>query len=103
MLSHWRSLRTKFLKMKLCQGQTWKRGDTYFRIAKLDRLSVDYKLIENLTTKEGGHHRATKKEFCRLIKNAVLMTAREVSEIRDGVKVIDLPTSDSKEAQTKPI
>ncbi|MGZ5568974.1 MAG: hypothetical protein ACXWKG_18340, partial [Limisphaerales bacterium] len=43
-------------EMKLCQGQTWRRGDTYFRIAKVDRLSVDYKLIENLTTKEGGHH-----------------------------------------------
>ncbi len=68
--------------MKLCQGQTWKRGDCYFRIARLERLSVEYKLIDNLTTKEGVHHKATKKEFCRLIKNAVLMTADEVAEAR---------------------
>ena len=68
--------------MKLCQGQTWKRGEVYLRIAKLERLSVEYKLIENLITKEGTHHKATKKEFCRLIKNATLMTAEEVAEAR---------------------
>jgi hypothetical protein len=68
--------------MKLCQGQTYKRGDVYLRIAKLERLSVEYKLIDNLISKEGTHHRATKKEFCRLIKNAVLMTREEVAEAR---------------------
>lgn len=68
--------------MKLCQGQTWKRGEVYLRIARLERLAVEYKLIENLVTKEGSHHRATKKEFCRLIKNAVLMTPEEVAEQR---------------------
>jgi hypothetical protein len=70
--------------MKLCQGQTWKRGDVYFRIARLERLSVEYKLIDNLMTKEGMHHKATKKEFCRLIKDAVLMTADEVTKARLG-------------------
>jgi hypothetical protein len=70
--------------MKLCQGQTWKRGDVYLRIARLERLSVEYKLIDNLITKEGTHHTATKKEFCRLIKNAVLMTADEVTKARLG-------------------
>jgi len=70
--------------MKLCQGQTWKRGDSYFRIARLERLSVEYKLIENLITKEGVRHKATKKEFCRLIKNAVLMTPDEVTKARLG-------------------
>jgi hypothetical protein len=68
--------------MKLCQGQTYKRGDVYLRIAKLERLSVEYKLIDDLISKEGTHHRATKKEFCRLIKNAVLMTREEVAEAR---------------------
>lgn len=68
--------------MKLCQGQTWKRGDVYFRIAKLERLSVEYKLIDNLITKEGVHHKATKKEFCRLIKDATLLTREEVAEAR---------------------
>jgi hypothetical protein len=70
--------------MKLCQGQTWKRGEVYFRIARLERLSVEYKLIDNLITKEGIHHKATKKEFCRLIQNAVLMTSEEVAEARLG-------------------
>jgi hypothetical protein len=70
--------------MKLCQGQTWKRGEVYFRIARLERLSVEYKLIENLISKEGVHHKATKKEFCRLIKNAVLLTKDEVAEARLG-------------------
>jgi hypothetical protein len=68
--------------MKLCQGQTWKRGDVYFRIAKLERLSVEYKLIDNLITKEGVHHKATKKEFCRLVKDATLLTREEVAEAR---------------------
>jgi hypothetical protein len=68
--------------MKLCQGQTWKRGDCYIRIARLERLSVEYKLIENLLTKEGSHHKATKKEFCRFINNAVLLTAEEVAKAR---------------------
>jgi hypothetical protein len=70
--------------MKLCQGQTWKRGDVYFRIARLERLSVEYKLIDNLITKEGTRHTATKKEFCRLIKDAMLMTKAEVAEARLG-------------------
>lgn len=70
--------------MKLCQGQTWKRGEVYLRIAKLERLAVEYKLIDNLITKEGTHHKATKKEFCRLIKNAVLMTPDEVMKARLG-------------------
>lgn len=68
--------------MKLCQGQTWKRGDVYLRIAKLERLSVEYKLIESLTTKEGTHHKATKKEFCRLVKNATLLSTDDVAKAR---------------------
>lgn len=43
---------------------------------------MEYKLIDNLITKEGVHHKATKKEFCRLIKDATLLTREEVAEAR---------------------
>ena len=69
--------------MKLCQGQTWKLDQQYIRIALLERLVVEYKTISDLTTKEGIRHRVTKKEFCRLIKNAALLTSEEVAAGRD--------------------
>ena len=59
--------------MKLHQGQVWQQGEQRIRIVTLERLSVKYKVITNLETKEGTHHQVTKKEFCRLIKNAVLL------------------------------
>lgn len=58
--------------MKLQQGQVWKQGDHYIRLVHLERLGVEYKIIKDLTTKEGVHHKALKKEFCRLIKTATL-------------------------------
>ena len=69
--------------MKLRQGQTWKLDQQYIRIALLERLVVEYKTITDLNTKEGLRHRATKKEFCRLIKSAKLLTAQEVAAARD--------------------
>jgi len=69
--------------MKLCQGQTWKLGEQYIRIAHLERLAVEYKIISNLLTKEGARHRVTKKEFCRLIKCATLLSHQEVAAARD--------------------
>jgi hypothetical protein len=70
--------------MKLCQGQTWKLDEQqYIRIAHLERLAVEYKLMHDLLVKEGTRHRVTKKEFCRLIKNARLLSAQEVSAARD--------------------
>lgn len=59
--------------MKLQQGQVWKAGDEYFRIVELHRLEVKYKSMRDLLTREGEHHHVTKKQFCRLIKNAELM------------------------------
>jgi hypothetical protein len=69
--------------MKLSQGQTWRLGESYIRIARLERLAVEYKTIADLVTKQGTRHRATKKEFCRLIKNATLLSAEEVAAARD--------------------
>ena len=59
--------------MKLQQGQVWKAGDEYLRIVELHRLEVKYKSMRDLLTREGEHHHVTKKQFCRLIKNAELM------------------------------
>lgn len=61
--------------MKLCQGQIWKSGKDYIRIVKLERLAVEYKSMISLTTKEGTLHQTSKKDFCRLLKQARLLSA----------------------------
>jgi hypothetical protein len=48
---------------------------------QLERLEVRYKSVKNLLTGEGSHHHASKKEFCRLIKGATLLTQAEVKAI----------------------
>jgi hypothetical protein len=58
--------------MKLQQGQIWKAGEDFLRI-ELHRLEVKYKAMRDLATREGTHHHVTKKQFCRLIKNATLL------------------------------
>lgn len=67
--------------MKLAQNQVWKQGDLYLRIVHLERLEVQYKAVTNLLTGEGKHCHVSKKEFCRLIKGARLLTQDEVKEI----------------------
>ena len=57
----------------LQQNQLWKNGDELIRIVNLERLAVDYKIIKDLETKDGSHHRLTKKEFCRMIRKATLL------------------------------
>jgi len=59
--------------LKLQQGQVWKAGDEFLRIADLQRLEVKYKAMKDLSGREGTHHHVTKKEFCRLIKGATLL------------------------------
>jgi hypothetical protein len=54
--------------MKLKQGQIWKNETGYIRIVELERLSVDFKMME-----DGTHKQLTKKEFCRIIKDATLV------------------------------
>ena len=60
-------------KVKLRQGQVWKRGEEYIRIVRLERIEVEYKSMPTLIGKEGTHHHLGKKEFCRLLKGAVLL------------------------------
>ena len=60
--------------MKLAQGQVWQQqGEHYLRIVRLERLAVEYKIVGDLQTRDGTHHTVTKKEFCRLLKGAVLL------------------------------
>jgi len=59
--------------MKLKQGQIWKNKTGYIRIVELERLSVDFKMMEDPFTKDGTHKQLTKKEFCRIIKDATLV------------------------------
>ena len=68
--------------MKLKQGQIWNQGDVYFRVVHLERLEVEYKAFKNLATREGTHHHVSKKEFCRLIKHASLLTDEEIQKVQ---------------------
>lgn len=63
--------------MKLQQDQIWQEGENFYRIVRLERLEVEYRLLKDLTHKYGKNQTVTKKEFCRLIKNARL-TIREL-------------------------
>jgi hypothetical protein len=56
--------------MKLCQGQVWKQGKEYIRIVRLERLEVEYKSLPSPASKEGTKHVTSKKDFCRLLKQA---------------------------------
>jgi hypothetical protein len=69
--------------MKLEQGQIWKKGDEYLRIVEWARLSIEYKVMKDPATKEGTVHRATKKEFCRLLKGAVQVVPEKLPEAAD--------------------
>ncbi len=82
--------------MKLAQNQVWKQDDEYLRIVRLDRLEVRYKAITDLLAGQGQHHHVSKKEFCRLIKGATLLTQAEVREIwlRSGAPAGSLESND---------
>jgi hypothetical protein len=68
--------------MKLQQGQIWNQGDSYLLILHLERLEVEYKSFKNIATRTGMHHHVSKKEFCRLIKHATLLSPEEIAKAR---------------------
>ena len=76
--------------MKLCQGQIWKQGKEYIRIVKLERLAVAYKSMPNPGNKAGTLHQTSKKDFCRLLKSAKLLTPGR--KISPGPLVADVKT-----------
>jgi hypothetical protein len=59
--------------MKLYQGQLWKQGKEYIRIVRLERLEVEYKSLSSPGSREGIKHVTSKKDFCRLLKQAHLL------------------------------
>lgn len=63
------------MALRLQQGQVWKLGDEFIRIVRLERLAVEYKRGRNLKAGEGQRLEATKKEFCRLLKTATLVSS----------------------------
>jgi len=64
------------MALKLQQGQVWKHGAEFIRIVHLARLEVGYKVVKNLKTGDGKHHQTSKKDFCRLLKSATLLTPK---------------------------
>ena len=72
--------------MKLQQDQVWKQGDDFLRIVRLERLAVEYKQMKDLVTREGKHFQVSKKEFCRLIKTATLLTPAEIRSAQGWVE-----------------
>jgi hypothetical protein len=65
--------------MLLKQGQTWKCGDAFVRIVDLQRLEVGYKTFKSLKSNIGTHQRTSKKDFCRMLKGATLLSGKAVS------------------------
>ena len=63
-------------EMKLGQGQLWKQGKEYIRIVRLERLEVEYKSQTSLADKKGTVQVTSKKDFCRLLKGAKLLTVK---------------------------
>jgi hypothetical protein len=66
--------------MKLQQGQIWKCAGQYVRIVHLERLEVGYKSFKTLKSPEGIHQHTSKKDFCRLLKGAVLLSPDKKTE-----------------------
>lgn len=60
--------------MKLEQGQLWKKGEQYLRIVKWARLEIEYNELDHILAERGTRHTVSKKEFCRLLKGATLVT-----------------------------
>lgn len=70
--------------IKLRQAQVWKQGGEYFRIVRLERLVVEYKSTTSMIAKKGTHHTVSKKEFCRLIKQAELQESAKTSTANEA-------------------
>ena len=66
---------------KLEQNQVWRKDGEHYRIVQLERLMVSYKIVRDFGTGEGTHIQVRKKEFCRLIKDATLLTQEEIREL----------------------
>jgi hypothetical protein len=84
--------------MKLQQDQVWKQGDQFIRITHLQRLEVKYKSTKKLSAKEGTHHHVSKKDFCRLLKGATLISSAQSREAGQRKAVADTPSKNQPAA-----
>lgn len=73
--------------IKLRQAQVWKVGDQFFRIVRLERLNVEYKATTTRDAKQGIHVRLSKKDFCRLLKQAELLSPAKASAASNDADV----------------
>ncbi len=69
------------MAVKLRQGQVWIHGTEFIRVVRLDRLEVAFKIFMKLGSDEGQHHRASKKEFCRMVKNCTLYEPKAAAAV----------------------
>ena len=69
------------MALKLQQGQVWQCGTQFVRIVELERLEVGYKSATNLKFTGGTHQHTSKKDFCRLLKGAVLISPKPVESL----------------------
>jgi len=67
------------MKLKLEQGQIWGQNQTYWRIVKWSRQAIEYKLCDATGSCNGDLIAVSKKEFCKLIKAAELMTKEKLA------------------------
>jgi|GEM_PF-1468632 hypothetical protein len=56
---------------------SWRIFQSDICVARLERLSVTYKSLKDLTSRDGTHHEVSKKEFARLTKSGSLLTSEE--------------------------
>ena len=77
------------MPLKLKQSQTWKCGDKYIRIVKLERLEVGYKSAAAPNFTGGSHHQTSKKDFCRMLKGATLLEEKTPEKISDAAVSVE--------------
>ena len=78
-------------RMKLQQGQVWHCGQEYVRIVQLERLEVGYKSATNPKFTDGEHRHTSKKDFCRLLKGATLISPLPPAKAVPGQENTVLP------------
>ena len=61
------------------------KGGEYLRVVRVSRTEVEYKSMTSPVTKDGTHLRATKKEFCRLLKSATAMPVADKPSVSSSL------------------
>ncbi len=59
--------------MRLFQDQLYRKGEKFIRIVRLDRYEVEFKSTTGDPKAEAMTTVLAKKEFCRLLKNMILV------------------------------